>query len=180
MKKLIVSLILLLLIATLVTAKYLGFFAPSFSSVAHNPIQRIELTDLSGTSHSFDELEGNETVIYFFTSWCAPCYKTLATLQALSQNHDLKFVLLTVALDDDLDAITRMLEKTAFSGQVWLASEGTMALQKRYFGNERRTVPYVIRLSDNTNISESAYSLNAAEWKSILVDGVSFARAKGL
>lgn len=168
MRKWIVS--ALLLTAVLFGAHYLGFFAPSFSSIVGNPIQRIGLTDLSGDTRSFDELEGNETVIYFFASWCHPCYKTLALLQGISQDNTLKINLLTVALDDDLEGIVRMLDKTGFSGKVWLASEGTMALQRRYFGNEKRAVPYIVMLDNETNIVEGTYSLDSSQWHAILVD----------
>jgi hypothetical protein len=50
-------------------ANYQGFLSPSFSSVVNKPIQRIDLIDLQVSRHSFDELKGNDTVIYFFSSW---------------------------------------------------------------------------------------------------------------
>ncbi|ALS99479.1 TlpA family protein disulfide reductase [Lacimicrobium alkaliphilum] len=170
MRKWIVGVLIFLLIVTLFGAHYLGFFAPSFSSVVGNPIQRVELTDLNGDTRSFDELEGNATVIYFFASWCRPCYKTLAMLQETSQNNTLQIDLLTVALDGDLEGIVGMLDKTGFSGKVWLASEGTMALQRRYFGNENRAVPYIVMLDNETNIVESSYYLDSSQWETILID----------
>jgi thiol-disulfide isomerase/thioredoxin len=172
MKKRIFAAIALLFSVTLAAAAWtLGFFAPPASALLHTPIQRIELTDLSGLPHSFDELAGAETLLYFFTSWCAPCYKTMTNLQELSEQHDFDVRLLAVALDDNTDGIKDMLETTGFAGEVWLATEGTSVLQRRYFGNERRAIPYVVKLDGNTGIVESTYSPDDAQWKAVLVDG---------
>ncbi|MBA6251826.1 TlpA disulfide reductase family protein [Colwellia sp. MB3u-55] len=155
-------------------ANYQGFLSPSFSSVVNKPIQRIDLIDLQGSRHSFDELKGNDTVIYFFASWCTPCYKSLMTLEQVTANKQLPINLLAIALDEDIDEINRMLIKIGFTGKVWIASEGKMALQKRYFGNERRAVPYVVKLDRDTNIIERSYKLNQlTQWQSVLRDGVS-------
>ena len=125
-------------------------------------------------------LQGRATVVYFFASWCAPCYKTLTTLQQLSEAHEFEVRLLAVAVDDDTDGIRDMLDKTGFDGEVWLAREGTQALQRRYFGNERRAIPYVVKLDRNTSIVESTYEPSDAQWQAILVDGSSIAASSGL
>jgi thiol-disulfide isomerase/thioredoxin len=180
MKKWISISFALLFSAGFACAYILGFFAPSFSSIAQEPIQRIDLVDLAGTTHSFDDLEGNETVLYFFASWCAPCFETLTTLQQLSEENPFKVKLLAVALDSDTNGVVSMLNTTGFTGEVWLASEGIWALQKRYFGNERRALPYVVRLDENTNMLESGYGLDDAAWKAVLVNGYSINAASSL
>lgn len=178
MKKWSVVVLVLLLMAITAASHYLGFFARPFSSLSGQHIQRIELTDMQAKPHSFDELQGNDTVIYFFASWCIPCYKTMATIQQLSEQNQFKVNIVAVALDEDIEGIAGMLDKTAFKGTVWLAKDGTAALQQRYFGNENRAVPYIVRLDKQTQILERAYSLTTvAQWRAVLVDAVTLAEA---
>lgn len=180
MKKWIYIAFVIIVITVLTGVNYLGVFSPSFSAIVNKPIQRVDLIDLAGSAHSFDELEGNETVIYFFASWCNPCFHTLATLDQITTEQELKVRLLTIALDEDTEAITKMLNQTGFSGEVWIATEGAMALQKRYFGNEKRAIPYVVKIDKSTKVMESSYKLNSrAEWELVLVEGIPILQVSG-
>lgn len=178
MKKWVAGSLLILLFMVGAAAYHLGFFALPFSSIAGTQIQRVELTALNGQPHSFDELKGQDTVLYFFASWCLPCYKSMATIQQLSEQQQFNRSLIAVALDDDHQAVQDMLAKTGFRGEVWLVEQGNNALQRRYFGNEHRAVPYVVRLDTQTRIIEQMYSLHSAEsWRAVLVDGRSLFEA---
>jgi thiol-disulfide isomerase/thioredoxin len=178
LKKWTLSLISILLISA--GLKYLGFFAKGYSEVSGKPIQRIELFDLNGNNHSFDELRNQETVIYFFASWCAPCYPTLSLLENFTQDHNKRTKLLAVALDDDIKSVKIMLEKTGFTGDLWLAKAGTTSLQQRFFGNENRVVPFVLKLDADTNIIERSFTLDKLqEWQAVLIDGKSLKEASG-
>ena len=179
MKKWITGSVVVFIVAVLLGAKYLGFFAPPLSSVVQQPIQRIALVDLAGNQHTFDELKGKQPVVYFFTSWCAPCYKTLTTIEEVSNKNELNTDLVAVALDNNLDEVARMVAKTGFNGTVWIAAEGERALQQRYFGNEKRAVPYIVKLDENTNIVEGIYTLDSpAQWQAVLVAGIALSAAK--
>ncbi|WP_337843138.1 TlpA disulfide reductase family protein [Rheinheimera sp.] len=121
---------------------------------------------LAGSARSFDELQGKDSVLYFFASWCLPCYKSMATVQQLSEQGAFKVQFVAVALDDDEQGIRRMLDKTGFKEQLWLAAQADGLLQRRSFGNERRAVPSIVRLDRQTQIIEQAYSLQAeASWR---------------
>ncbi|QSX40486.1 TlpA family protein disulfide reductase [Shewanella cyperi] len=159
----------------------LGFFAKNFDDIKGKTIQSVALQDLYGNSKSFNELENSETVIYFFASWCAPCFKTLKQLQTLNNKSQFKINLLAVALDKDIDGVKNMIRRANYSGDVWLVKEGTTALQQKWFGNEKRAVPYVIKLNQETEILESSYTIKSDEdWLSVLVNGSSLNARDGL
>lgn len=144
------------------------------------PIERIELVDLAGSVRSFDELHGQKTVLYFFASWCAPCYKSLSNIEQVSQEETTKVNLIAVALDDDLVAVKEQLAKTQFTGEVWVASSGREPLSNRLFGNFVKVLPYVIRLDENTSIIEQSYDISKKqEWQRILLSGASLKGAIG-
>lgn len=76
---------------------------------------------LAGSARSFDELQGKDSVLYFFASWCLPCYKSMATVQQLSEQGAFKVQFVAVALDDDEQGIRRMLDKTGLKSRYgWL------------------------------------------------------------
>lgn len=171
----------ILIIVVFAGSKYLGFFSQPFSSVVEKPIERIGLSDLKGNVRSFDELISEETIIYFFASWCNPCFKTLDRLQQLSDEKQLNIRLQAIALDEDVEGVKNMLAMTGFRGDVWLAVDGTMALQQRLFGNENRAVPYVVKLDEQTNIKERTYKMNTLDkWRAVLVGGSSLYEASGV
>ncbi|WP_016954315.1 TlpA family protein disulfide reductase [Catenovulum agarivorans] len=175
------TLLFIVIILILGSLKYLGFFAESYQDVLGKPIQRIELFDLSGKSHTFDELKNRETVIYFFASWCAPCYPTLSLLENFAHENDVKPRLLAIALDEDLDGIKAMVAKTGFTGTLWVAKDGTTSIQQRYFGNENRVVPFVLKLDSDTNIIERSLKLDQfQQWQAALVEGKTLKEASGL
>ncbi|WP_440055247.1 TlpA family protein disulfide reductase [Pseudoalteromonas sp. T1lg65] len=175
------TLLLALILLIFGGLKYLGFFAKGYSDVLGKPIQRIELFDLSGKNHSFDELKSQQTVIYFFASWCAPCYPTLSLLENFTHDQTTKTRLLAIALDEDIEGVQAMVEKTGFTGNLWLAKAGTSLIQQRFFGNENRVVPFILKLDADTNIIERSYKLDKLEqWQAVLIGGNSLKMASGL
>lgn len=76
-----------------------------------------------------------------------------------------------VALDNDTETVMNMVLKSGFSGEVWIAQDGTSHLQQRKFGNELRAIPYIVKLDSTTRLVESVYNLNGRDWERVLVTG---------
>ena len=160
---------LFLLGALIYAANHLGFFASSFANIRGTEIETIALKDLNGDSQAFSQLYGDETVVYFFASWCAPCYHSLSEIESVRNSHQLSVRFLAVALDDDFEAVKNMVHKVNYTGETWIAS--TQVLQQRKFGNERRAIPYTIKLNKHNEIIESKYRIKKTQWSEILVNG---------
>lgn len=145
------------------------------------PIAAINLTSLDGKSHSFSELQGTASVVYFFASWCAPCYKTLRDIEQVREQQTLGVKLVAIALDDDRDAVGTMLKKTGYTGETWLANEGAKSLKARMFANAYKVLPYVIKLSSNLVLVEHSYDIKSfAQWQGVLVAGKPLSQATTL
>ena len=170
MKKVILSLFILSIGIVFIALK-LGFWASSFSAIKYSPIERIPLYNVDSKEVTFDSLHGNETVIYFFAGWCRPCFKTLQDLEALKRSKAFKVRLLAVALDNDTESVMNMVLRSGFSGEVWIAHDGTSHLQQRKFGNELRAIPYIVKLDSTTRLMASVYNLKRHDWERVLVTG---------
>ncbi|REL31716.1 TlpA family protein disulfide reductase [Thalassotalea euphylliae] len=141
------------------------------------PIEAIDLASLDGQSRSFSELQGRASVIYFFASWCAPCYKTLRDIEQIRQQK-LDVNLVVIALDDDKSAVSAMLKKTGFTGETWLANDGAKPLKTRLFANAYKVLPYVIKLDSNLVLVEHSYDIKSlAQWQEVLAAGKPLSQA---
>ncbi|WP_076416063.1 thioredoxin-like domain-containing protein [Shewanella sp. UCD-KL12] len=139
------------------------------------PIERVVVINLDGGHQSFDELDSEEVVIYFFASWCSPCFSSLKNIESLKESFQFNTRFLAVALDDDIDAVKAMLDRANFSGEAWLAIDGGELLQNRSFANGYTSLPYAIRLDKHTRIVENSFEVSSVkQWKEILVDGSTF------
>lgn len=166
---------------------FLVFLAPvSNAKSADEPIHEaltgigakvdlIELTDVQEQKVSFADLKGQDTVVYFFASWCAPCYKTLQSIESVQNNYERTTKVIAVALEKDRKAVQAMLDKTGFTGEVWYSVNGAMPLKERKFDNQRRALPYTIKINAKNILVEKSYKLRKEEhWKNVLVDQKTF------
>jgi len=138
-------------------AWHLGVFAPTFQQVAHKPIESIAMHDSRGQKHSFSELAGKRTILYFWTTWCGPCRGTLSSLNKLPPNGKLSENFIAVALSTNQKLVAEIIKDTGYSGEYWLADEGQSILQRRLFGNESRAVPYIIELDEHNQIVRASH-----------------------
>lgn len=134
----------------------LGFFAPSLAQIRGTPIEATPLVGLSGRKHSFHELRGQATTVYFWATWCRPC---LAHLSALAKGErtppNTRF--LPVALEEDPQAVAATLLQLGYREPVWVATDGMGLLQRRFAGNSKRAIPYVVELSATGDIEGARY-----------------------
>ncbi|QYK12315.1 TlpA family protein disulfide reductase [Shewanella rhizosphaerae] len=138
-------------------------------------ITNIELINTEGQPKTFMDLKGTTYIVYFFASWCSPCYKSLKNIEQIRITNDLSINILGVALDDDRDAVSKMLKDTGFKGEVWISKEGRVPLLNRMFGNAYKALPYVIKVDENMIIKEHSYDISSKEhWEKVLVENMSF------
>lgn len=145
-----------LLVGVLYLAFGLGFFAPSFAEVNGLPIKETPLVDLEGHKHTFQELRGQPVTLYFWATWCGPCLKHLATL-AKTGNASAVKGFLPVALESDPKVVAAALQRVGYHGRTWVATDGMWLLQRRFAGNDKRAVPFQVRLSAAGHISGATY-----------------------
>src|SRR5690348_2803175 len=137
----------------LVLALHLGLFAPRLAQVKGTPIRETPLVDLSGHKHSFQELRGQPVSLYFRATWCSPCLKHLAELGKAKGARDP----LPIALEDDPRVVAPTLQRVGYHGPVWVATDGMSLLQRRYAGNDKRAVPFEVRLDAKGRILGAKY-----------------------
>ena len=142
------------------------------------PIQNTKLVDLKRQEKSFEQLKGQYTVVYFFASWCTPCFKTLENIEKVRKEEAIKVRVLSVALDKNPQAVRRMLDKTGYKGEAWIAPVGKLALKERLFANAWGSLPYVIKLDPNNVIIEHSYNIDlAGQWRVLLAENLSLEQA---
>lgn len=142
-----------LLGVALLLAFRLGLLAPSLVQVEGQVIQETPLVDLSGHEHAFHELRGRPATLYFWATWCGPCLRHMAALAKAATAREP----LPVALEDDPRVVARALQRVGYHGPVWVATDGMSLLQRRYAGNDKRAVPFEVRLDAEGRILGAKY-----------------------
>jgi len=134
----------------------LGLFAPGYAEVEGRPIAETPLVDLGGRHHAFSELRGQPATLYLWATWCGPCLKHLAQY---AENglppHRGRF--LPIALEAHPAEVATTLQRVGYRGPVWVATDGMVLLQRRFAGNDRRAVPYEVKLDAGGRVVSARY-----------------------
>jgi len=89
------------------------------------------LPDLSGERVSLSDFRGKVVLLNFWASWCAPCVVEMPALErAYNQLKDRGFVVLAVAIDDDLNAIKEFQKDLGLTFPILL--DNTSRTKNRY------------------------------------------------
>ncbi len=139
---------------------WLGVFAPNINQVKGTAIAETPLVDVAGHKHTFRELRGKATTLYFWATWCGPCLSHMSDLsngQRLPANEPF----LPVAVESDPKAVTAMLKRLGYHGAVWVATDGQALLLRRFAGNDKHAVPFVVKLDAAGTILEARYGDSA-------------------
>ncbi|GAA0367997.1 hypothetical protein GCM10009092_35330 [Bowmanella denitrificans] len=132
-------------------------------------IENISLVDLQLQPRTFAEFNKKGVVIYLWASWCGPCYDTLTTIQKISNQTSGNVRLVTIALDQDIDALKTALRKTGFAGDTWMAMDGPSILINGPLGNELQAIPFTVQLDAKLNIVGSSHQpLTSIQWQQLL------------
>jgi tetratricopeptide (TPR) repeat protein len=148
-----------LLVAVFLSFK-LGLFAPGLAEVKGTSIEETPLVDVAGHQHSFHELRGQATTIYFWATWCGPCLQHMSDL-ANGQRLPANEPFLPVAVEEDPKDVTAMLKRLGYHGAVWVATDGQALLLRRFAGNDKRAIPFVVKLDAAGKILEARYGDSA-------------------
>lgn len=93
------------------------------------------LPDRSGNQHRLSDYKGRVVVINFWSTWCIPCRKEMPSLERAWQRLQSSDVeLLSIAMQDDVEAIDLFLEKSPVSFPVLLDSDGEVAREWKVIG----------------------------------------------
>lgn len=134
----------------------LGFFAPTLAQVEGRPIEETPLVDLAGHKHTFGEHRGRPVTLYFWATWCSPCLKHLARF-AKAGNPSAPKGFLPIALESDPRVVAKTLQRIGYHGPMWIATDGMSLLQRRFAGNDKRAVPFEVRLGPRGRIVGARY-----------------------
>ena len=111
-------------------------------------------------------------VVYFFASWCAPCYPTLKNLQNVLSKQQVPVAVIAASFDDSDDDLRTIIDNTGFSGAVWRAEDGATPLRARQFANHAGALPYMIVIDKKGYLAERSYTISSQEqWSAILTEG---------
>lgn len=158
MKKIVALAIATTGLALMFGANYLGYFKPSAESLIGTQLESTKLVDLKGVTRSVSEFKGQPTTVYFWASWCNPCVVTLKEIaQGSKAAPSENFV--AIAMDSDQALVKKLVQRTGFKGNVLIATEGTMLIQQKYAGNDKRAIPYVVQLNAAGEIIDRRYGL---------------------
>ncbi len=133
-----------------------GLFAPGLSQLTGTPVEETALVDLQGHTHTLKELRGHSTTLYMWARWCTPCLKHLA--QHASNGPPESFGhFLAMALDKHPGAVEQTPQRTGYDEPVWVVTDGMSLIQRRFAGNDRRAVPYIMELDGDGGILAARY-----------------------
>lgn len=108
--------------------------------------------DLDGQTRSLDDLRGQPVLINFWATWCRPCVEELPMLEALHAGRAEHGVyVLTIAQEDDAEAVRDFLARHAIELPVWL-DPPSVAEASRRFGNRRQVLPYSVLIGPDGEI----------------------------
>nr|WP_246261083.1 TlpA disulfide reductase family protein [Alteromonas ponticola] len=142
------------------------------------PVQAHTFYTLDKQSFSFQNLQGEFIVAYFFASWCSPCYGTLENLDKAIKNTPPTVRIVAVSLDEDWIKLKRMLAKTGFSGEVWKSADAKSVLRERLFANYSGSLPYIIRVDQQGILIEGGSEVKTSEqWSAIISQNASLNEA---
>ncbi|WP_338520001.1 TlpA family protein disulfide reductase [Alteromonas gracilis] len=145
------------------------------------PIQTHQFYTLDKQTISFENLNGQSIVAYFFASWCSPCYASLKNLNAAIGNVPSTVRVVAVSLDEDWDDLQGMLDKTGFTGEVWKSSDATAVLTNRLFANFSGSLPYVIKVDAKGILREGGSRIKTTEqWLAVINQSTSLSEASKL
>ena len=159
-RTILISSLVVLIAGAIAAVTYLGWLSPDYAGVAGKPIENTRLVDFAGADRSFEELRGRGAVVYFWASWCSPCKVTMAKLKDLPANDKLRKRFVIVALDDEIQAVKDAQARTGYAGQSWIATVGIPLIQRKFAGNDKRAVPYVVELDAQGTIVGRSYGLD--------------------
>ena len=86
------------------------------------------LPDVEGVDREFSEWGGQNRILNFWATWCAPCRREIPLLTAFQDQHgEAGFQVLGIAVDYP-EEVTRYAEKTEFNYPVLIGQQEAMAV----------------------------------------------------
>lgn len=135
-------------------------------TIIGQPIQTINMVDEQNVSVNFQQLASKPTLVYFWATWCKPCFQSISVLDQLQKEDSPSFQIVLVSLDDDLTKARLALRKLRYHHIQWFAVKGTTHLKQNDFGNDRAVLPYTLLLNRNMEIIQSGiYAKSKNEWQ---------------
>lgn len=152
--------------------------AAASKALIGKPLQAHSFYTLDKKPISFESLQGEPVVAYFFASWCAPCYKALNNLDHAIKTTPSSVQVIAISLDEDWESLEQMLIKTGFSGVVWKSGDAKSALAQRLFANFSGTLPHIIRIDKQGMLIEGGSRIKTIkQWEAVISQRASLSEA---
>jgi thiol-disulfide isomerase/thioredoxin len=122
--------------------------APSYQRDLLQPVDghapQFSLSDLTGQVHTLKELQGHWVMLNIWGTWCPGCIHEIPALQDLAANYADKLMLLSVAVNDEPDTLTKFVGENSITYPVLLGGSFDAPFAKAY---EVHTAPANIVIS---------------------------------
>ncbi len=142
------------------------------------PVQEHTFYTIDKLPITFQSLEGESVVAYFFASWCSPCYEALENLNKAIKTAPPSIRVVAISLDEDWTDLERMLARTGFTGEVWKSADAKLAFRKRLFANFSGSLPHIVRIDSHGVLVEGGSRVKTIEqWAAVINKNASLAEA---
>jgi thiol-disulfide isomerase/thioredoxin len=136
---------------------------PSMVAIEQDAAPDFSLQTLNTGSVSLEDFSGQELLLHFWATWCAPCIIELPKLAAFAENNKGDLSVLAVAVADRPSAITSFLEKNeiAFPENFVIALDPHKQVSKELYGTVKLPETYLLSIDGQI---EEKY-IGAQEWE---------------
>lgn len=109
---------------------------PSYQSALLQPVDgqapQFSLPDLTGRAHSLKEFQGHWVMLNIWGTWCSGCVREIPALQDLASNYAGKLTVLSVAVNDERDTLTKFVGAHSITYPVLLGGSFDAPFAKAY------------------------------------------------
>jgi thiol-disulfide isomerase/thioredoxin len=116
--------------------------------------QGVELTDLDGHSHGFQDWHGKLLLVNFWATWCTPCLHEIPELVKLQTQYAAQGLQVIGPAVDDPDSVRSMLKPLGINYPVLTGTTDGMIDLMEKLGNGPGGLPFSVLVSPDGRIIE--------------------------
>lgn len=150
------SIILIVAACLVAAAAGFGFYRythPGAATAKAEPLPAgIQLADLDGKPHGFDEWHGKLLLVNFWATWCTPCLHEIPALVKLQKQYAAQGLQIVGPAVDDPDAVRSMLGPLNINYPVLSGTPDAMIDVMEKLGNGPGGLPFSLLISPDGQV----------------------------